>query len=146
MAQPHQVQNLIKADERARQAFRFVNRAMHLQRVHIIAAEARQKDKDLTLEAAVAAVDIRKNRSWRPFQLAFLLLNLPSLTDPRTRSARRDRPPSPTCSGSPPVAARLRPTSDWPPIRLRSAACSPTSGGAAAKTASLSSCAIPCAC
>jgi hypothetical protein len=73
---------LIKADQGARQAFRFANRAMHLQRVHIIAAEARQKDKGLTLEAAVDAVDIRKNRSWRPFQLAFLLLNLPSLTDP----------------------------------------------------------------
>ena len=73
---------LIMADERARQAFRFANRAMHLQRVHILAAEARQKDKNLTLEAAVAAADIRENRSWRPFQLAFLLLNLPSLTDP----------------------------------------------------------------
>jgi hypothetical protein len=73
---------LIRADERARRAFRFANRAMHLQRVHIIAAEARQKDKDLAFEAAVAAADIRKNRSWRPFQLAFLLLNLPSLTDP----------------------------------------------------------------
>jgi hypothetical protein len=73
---------LIRADERARQAFRFANRAMHLQRVHILATEARQKNKDLTLEAAVVAVDIRENRSWRPFQLAFLLLNLPSLTDP----------------------------------------------------------------
>jgi hypothetical protein len=73
---------LIKADGQARQAFRFANRAMHLQRVHIIAAEARQKDKDLTLDAAVAAIDVRKNRSWRPFQLAFLLLNLPSLSDP----------------------------------------------------------------
>lgn len=73
---------LIRADERARQAFRFANRAMYLQRVHIIAAEARQKNNDITLEAAVAAVDKRENRSWRPFQLAFLLLNLPSLTDP----------------------------------------------------------------
>lgn len=73
---------LIRADALARQAFRFANRAMHLQRIHIIAAEARQKDKNLTLEAAVAAADVRRNRSWRPFQLAFLLLNLPSLTDP----------------------------------------------------------------
>jgi hypothetical protein len=73
---------LLKSDERAQQAFRFANRAMHLQRVHIIAAEARGKDKDLTLEAAVQAADIPRNRSWRPFQLAFLLLNLPSLTDP----------------------------------------------------------------
>ena len=30
-----------------------------------------------------------KNRSWRPFQLAFILLNLPALTDPTTRACRR---------------------------------------------------------
>jgi hypothetical protein len=69
-------------DAQAQHAFRFANRAMYLQRVHIKAGEARGKNRDLTLEAAVAAVDLQENRSWRPFQLAFFLLNLPALTDP----------------------------------------------------------------
>ena len=36
----------------------------------------------LSLDDALAAVDEPKNHSWRPFQLAFLLLNLPALADP----------------------------------------------------------------
>jgi Helicase conserved C-terminal domain len=72
----------LSTDTQARAAFRFANRAMHLQRVHIKAADVRGQDRDLTLEAAVATVDQPGNRSWRPFQLAFFLLNLPSLTDP----------------------------------------------------------------
>ncbi|GAB1337225.1 DISARM system helicase DrmA [Streptomyces sp. E-15] len=63
-------------------SFRFANRAMWLQRVHTIAAARRRRDQNLPLDSAVAAVDMPKNRSWRPFQLAFLLLNLPSLADP----------------------------------------------------------------
>ncbi|MEU9448080.1 DISARM system helicase DrmA [Streptomyces sp. NPDC048277] len=63
-------------------AFRFANRAMHLQRIHTIAAARRRREPDLGLDAAVQDADQPANRSWRPFQLAFLLLNLPSLADP----------------------------------------------------------------
>ncbi|MDE0116455.1 MAG: hypothetical protein OXT07_07535 [bacterium] len=36
----------------------------------------------MTLREAIADADEPDNRSWRPFQLAFFLLRLPSLTDP----------------------------------------------------------------
>jgi hypothetical protein len=39
------------------------------------------RKKELKPEDGVAALDEPKNRSWRLFQLAFVLLNLPSLTD-----------------------------------------------------------------
>ncbi|WP_329420971.1 DISARM system helicase DrmA [Streptomyces sp. NBC_01693] len=69
-------------DGPALDAFRFANRAMWQQRVHTIAAADRRRDPDLPLDAAVLAADQPWNRSWRPFQLAFILLNLPSLADP----------------------------------------------------------------
>ncbi len=69
-------------DPDAAAAFRFANHAMWQQRVHTLAAEARRGDPALKLHAAVAAADVPKNRSWRPFQLAFVLLTLPSLADP----------------------------------------------------------------
>ncbi|WP_370011867.1 DISARM system helicase DrmA [Nocardiopsis sp. LDBS0036] len=71
--------DLLDRDPNALAAFRFANRAMHRQRVHSIAAAG---DPRIALDDRVAAVDEPRNRSWRPFQLAFLLLNLPSLTDP----------------------------------------------------------------
>ncbi|MFI5657453.1 DISARM system helicase DrmA [Streptomyces sp. NPDC051684] len=64
------------------ESFRFANEAMWYQRVHTLAAAARRHDPDLPLEQAFEDFDKPKNRSWRPFQLAFLLLNLPSLADP----------------------------------------------------------------
>ncbi|MFJ6021593.1 DISARM system helicase DrmA [Nocardiopsis alba] len=70
---------LLDRDPDALAAFRFANRAMHRQRVHSIAADG---DIRIALDERVAAVDEPRNRSWRPFQLAFLLLNLPSVTDP----------------------------------------------------------------
>ncbi|MFP8885769.1 DISARM system helicase DrmA [Streptomyces mangrovi] len=70
------------AEEAAFDAFRFANRAMWLQRVHTLAAAARRRDPALPLDAAVAAADVPGNRSWRPFQLAFILLGLPPLADP----------------------------------------------------------------
>jgi Helicase conserved C-terminal domain len=64
------------------EAFRFANHAMWQQRVHTIAGEARRRDPALRLHAAITAADEPQNRSWRPFQLAFVLLNLPALADP----------------------------------------------------------------
>ena len=64
------------------EAFRFANHAMWQQRVHTIAGELRRRDDTLKLHEAVAAADVPHNRSWRPFQLAFVLLNLPALADP----------------------------------------------------------------
>ncbi len=69
-------------DPLAAEAFRFANRAMAQQRVHTIVADRRRKDPALSMDDALADADRRQNRSWRPFQLAFLLLNLPSLADP----------------------------------------------------------------
>ncbi|AXK32118.1 hypothetical protein DVA86_05065 [Streptomyces armeniacus] len=69
-------------EEAALEAFRFANEAMWQQRVHTLASAHRRSDQELSLAAAVEAVDLPRNRSWRPFQLAFLLLNLPSLADP----------------------------------------------------------------
>ena len=73
---------LVCGDADALDAFRFANQAMWKQRVHTVAIGERRSDPDLSLRAAVAAADVPENRSWRPFQLAFVLLCLPSLTDP----------------------------------------------------------------
>jgi hypothetical protein len=70
---------VLLADPKALEAFRFANRAMARQRVRGIYALKRRRGEELTLDA----VDVRKNRSWRPFQLAFLLLSIPSLADPK---------------------------------------------------------------
>lgn len=55
---------------------------MWQQRIHTIAGENRRRDDALKLHDAVAAADVPANRSWRPFQLAFVLVNLPALADP----------------------------------------------------------------
>ena len=65
-------------DDQALEAFRFANAVMARQRIHSIYALARRRGE----KVQVTNFDERKNRSWRPFQLAFLLLSLPSLADP----------------------------------------------------------------
>jgi len=68
---------LLLVDEKAFEAFQFMNRAMWLQRTHSIYSEAVRRgaqpdfDKD---------IDVPKNRSWRTFQIAFILLNIPGVT------------------------------------------------------------------
>jgi len=70
---------VLLTDAKALEAFRFANRAMARQRVRGIYALKRRRGDELTL----GSIDVRKNRSWRPFQLAFLLLSIPSLADPK---------------------------------------------------------------
>jgi len=64
------------------EAFRFANHAMAEQRVHTLAGELRRHDSALKLHEAVSRVDVPGNRSWRPFQLAFVLVCLPALAEP----------------------------------------------------------------
>ncbi|MGH7715192.1 MAG: DISARM system helicase DrmA, partial [Vulcanimicrobiaceae bacterium] len=65
-------------NDKALAAFRFANRAMARQRVHSLFALSRRRGENRPL----ADFDQRRNRSWRPFQLAFILLSIPSLADP----------------------------------------------------------------
>lgn len=69
--------------DEALQAFRFANEAMADQRRHSDIARLRE-EQSLTYAEASAAVQKKgaAAASWRPFQLAFVLLNLPSITDP----------------------------------------------------------------
>jgi hypothetical protein len=67
---------LLETDPQALRAFRFANRAMWQQRVHALHSERRRAGGQQTL----ADLDVPENRSWRPFQLAFVLLNLPGVT------------------------------------------------------------------
>lgn len=73
--------DVLATDERALAAFRFANRAMASQRIHSIYALAKRRGDEVTLDA----LNVRKNRSWRPFQLAFVLLSIPALADPTHR-------------------------------------------------------------
>lgn len=69
---------LLASDPQAAEAFRFANRSMALQRIHTLHAESMRREEGKTLEE----LDVEQNRTWYPFQLAFILLNLPGLTDP----------------------------------------------------------------
>ncbi|MGD7037256.1 DISARM system helicase DrmA [Methylotuvimicrobium buryatense] len=75
----------LETNDKALAAFRFANRAMATQRVRSIYSLAMRRKEDLSL----ASTDISGNRSWRPFQLAFLLLSIPSLTDPKHQGRTR---------------------------------------------------------
>ena len=70
--------SVLASDKNALSAFRFANEAMALQRVHSIYAKRNQKDDKVTPES----LDKPENRSWYPFQLAFILLAIPSLFNP----------------------------------------------------------------
>jgi hypothetical protein len=69
--------DLLDADPQAAAAFRFANRAMAQQRVRTLYTERKRRGQPVEL----AALDTPANRSWYPFQLAFVLLNLPAITD-----------------------------------------------------------------
>ena len=63
-------------DPMSAEAFQFMNRAMWLQRTHSIFSE---KVRRGVKEPDMGEIDVPDNRSWRPFQLAFVLLNLPGI-------------------------------------------------------------------
>jgi Helicase conserved C-terminal domain len=73
-AHPHHADALI--------AFHFANETMALQRRHTALAPLREEG--MSYEQAEGRIRQQGSAaaSWRPFQLAFILLNLPSLTDP----------------------------------------------------------------
>jgi hypothetical protein len=65
---------MLRQNPQAAQAFQFMNRAMYLQRWQsLYAAKVRQGE--------ATDSDTIENPTWFPFQLAFILLNLPSSTD-----------------------------------------------------------------
>ena len=81
--------DLLRDDGLAREAFRFANQAMALQRVRSELVRRRLAQPDATVAALLGEVDVPAQRRWRPFQLAFLLLCLPGLTDPAHPDAHR---------------------------------------------------------
>lgn len=72
--------DVIENDSRAEEAFRFSNRAMWLQRIRSTYAR-RVRKKEMAPEEGLGGIDVSDNRSWHLFQIAFILLNLPSVTD-----------------------------------------------------------------
>lgn len=68
----------------AMQAFRFMNRAIRDQRIRSQVAMRRAANDAESIVDALAAVEATGDdaASWRPFQLAFILLQIPALTDP----------------------------------------------------------------
>ena len=79
---------LLQDDPQAADAFRFANQAMWLQRVRSIYSQEFRRGNGPVLEK----IDIPKNRSWYTFQLAFVLLNITSVTklDHNDRSHETD--------------------------------------------------------
>lgn len=80
--------DLLESDSQVCEAFQFMNHAMWLQRTRSIFSEGVRRGKDIDYND----VDIPVNRSWYPFQLAFILLNLPGVAklDHPDRGESRD--------------------------------------------------------
>ena len=75
---------VLEEDEAALQAFRFANQAMHYQRVHSIYARRVHGAQIIpqTRKQWLQECNIPRNRSWRLFQLAFVISNIPTLANP----------------------------------------------------------------
>ena len=73
--------DVLGSDDAALEAFRFANRAMAFQRVRSEYSLAVRRGEEVVL----TSFDVPERRSWRPFQLAFILLAIPALADPTHR-------------------------------------------------------------
>jgi hypothetical protein len=80
---------LIGANQEAFQAFRFANKVMWDQRIHSKWAKGNAKRGEI--EGAASDFDEVENRTWRPFQMGFILLNLRGIADPISPEGRADR-------------------------------------------------------
>lgn len=117
---------LLAEDAKAAEAFRFANRAMWLQRIRTIHALARRRGEN----ADLAAIDADpKNHSWYPFQLAFVLLNLPGVSklDHPERAGEADAVADLLWFGT--GGGKRRPTSGCPPTRWACGGCKGSSPG-----------------
>jgi hypothetical protein len=70
--------SVLRADKNAFEAFQFANNAMASQRIRSIYSLQRRRGNKIDYET----LNVPKNRSWRPFQLAFMLLSIPALANP----------------------------------------------------------------
>lgn len=68
---------LLETDEKSLEAFRFMNRAMWLQRTHSLYSEQIRRGGQPDFQKDI---DLPANRTWYPFQIAFVLLNLPGIS------------------------------------------------------------------
>lgn len=84
--------NILLSDNDAWSAFELANRAMYMQRVHLkIQAKTSNRDRypdDAELDAILSGIDyntidsaIEDGYSWRPFQIAFLLMSVDSIVN-----------------------------------------------------------------
>jgi hypothetical protein len=84
--------DLLERDATVREAFRLMNRAMLMQQMHSSLAESPRDwlhdmpERPLT-RPELHGADAR-GRGWRPFQLAFILMNLGSMADPASQDRR----------------------------------------------------------
>ncbi|MGA5541290.1 DISARM system helicase DrmA [Mycobacterium sp. NPDC051198] len=77
----------VVADTEALRCFQFMNAVMRDQRIASQVAALRASDPALSIADAQSAVaeEGAKAASWRPFQLAFILMQLGALTNPQTQ-------------------------------------------------------------
>ncbi|UOQ88054.1 DISARM system helicase DrmA [Agromyces endophyticus] len=86
--------NLLTESEEARKAFWFMNRTMRDQRLRSQVAALRIEQPTLKIAEAVDKINAKgdKAASWRAFQLAFILMQLPSVVDPTHKRRSSDFP------------------------------------------------------